>query len=253
MNISIYHIHHGSYRDDLPFWHDVTQKLADVLELGCGMGRVAISLAEDGRSVWGMDHDWEMLQSAKKVLSKSSPTVRDRVHLFVMDMTSFHVMKTFDGVLSPCNTYSLFSEEDRRSILSCAAGHLCPGGLFVVSIPNPHHLKAIREEGKEDDELWDPVLEGSLVHPHTGNPVQVSSHLAPTREGVKWTWIYDHLFPDGRVKRTEVSREHIFTSVDQYLSEFAQGGFSVQLYGDFNRSSFTKQSPYLIVRAEKSL
>ncbi len=245
----LYHIHHQSYQEDLPFWLDLTKGGDSVLELGCGTGRVAIPLGEADRKVWGLDHDPEMLDIARFELGKRPRVVQERVHFLSMDMTSFHLDRTFDVVLSPCNTYSLFAREKRTAILNCVVDHLQKGSTFGVSVPNPHHLLEVMKTG-EEEEGEGPVLEEIFTHPQTGDPVQVSSRVEPTERGVKWTWFYDHLKPDGEVEREKISRHHLYTPVDQYISEFEERGFSTRVYGDYSGSLFNEVSPYLIIVGE---
>lgn len=247
---ALYHIHHQSYQEDLPFWLDLTEGGDSVLELGCGTGRVAIPLGEAGRKVWGLDHDPEMLDIARFELRKQPQSVQERVHFLSMDMTSFHLDRTFDVVLSPCNTYSLFDRVKRTAILNCVVDHLQRGSTFAVSMPNPHHVLEIMKTGEGEEEGEGPVLEEIFTHPRTGDPIQVSSRVEPMEIGMKWTWFYDHLKPDGEVEREKISRDHLYTPVDQYNSEFEERGFSTRVYGDFNRSPFNEESPYLIIVGE---
>lgn len=244
-----YHIHHQSYQEDLPFWMDLTEGCGPVLELGCGTGRVAIPLGEAGREVWGLDHDPDMLDIARQEVKKRAQSVQDRVRFIDMDMTSFQLEHTFDVVLCPCNTYSLFYKEQRMAILQRVVDHLHEDGAFSASVPNPHRMAEFIAAGEDEGE--GAVLEEIFSHPLTGHPIQVSSRVEPTAEGVRWVWYYDHLLPDGGIEREEVSRYHLYTPVDQYRAEFDAWGFSTRLYGDFERSPFSEESPYLIIVGEK--
>lgn len=252
MSSFLYYFHQFHYKVDLSFWRDLTMGHPEVLELGCGTGRVTFALAEANRKVWGFDRDFQPVQFAQQRLTEMPLRVRERVTFFVMDMRSFHVEKSFDAVISPCNTYSLFSSKERGSILNQVKDHLHRGGLFVVSLPNPHQMRKVKEEGRKDPQAWDPVVEDSFSHPLTGNPVQVSSRLSPINGGLRWTWIYDQLLPDGRLTREEVSRDHKISSLRRYVTEYEKAGFSVSLYGDFQKSPYRQQSPYLILHGVKN-
>ncbi|MGM0374813.1 MAG: class I SAM-dependent methyltransferase [Chloroflexota bacterium] len=245
-----YHIHHQSYQEDLPFWLDLTEGCGPVLELGCGTGRVAIPLGEAGRKVWGLDLDPEMLDIARQELKKRAQTVQDRVRFIDMDMTSFQLDHVFEIVLSPCNTYSLFDKEKRMAILQRVVDHIQEDGAFSASVPNPHRLAELIASGEDEEEGEDAVVEEIFTHPLTGDPVQVSSRVEPTAEGVRWIWYYDHLHPDGGIEREEVSRHHLYTPVDQYRAELETWGFSTLIYGDFLKTPFSEESPYLIIVGE---
>ncbi len=248
---SLVDVHQELFLDDIPFWVDLTTNRQEVLELGCGGGRVLIPLAEAGRNVWGVDLDLARLKSVKSKLDDHSKPFQKQVHVWVMDMTMLRVRKLFHAVLSPCNTLSLFTPEERKTIIRRSADLLHSGGIFAVSLPNPHHIKAIRDQGLAPEDNREPVLEDTFTHPSTGNPVQVSSQLSRHPSGLKWTWIYDHLYPDGRVVRDQHAQIHVYSSVDEYQAMFNKGGFSVHLYGGFERTPFSPSSPYLIVVGQK--
>jgi len=248
---SLVDIHQNLFMDDIPFWLDLTTNRQEVLELGCGAGRVLIPLAEAGRNMWGVDLDVDHLKRIKNKLSRRSGLVHRRVHVWAMDMTIVDVRKLFQAIISPCNTFSLFKPQERKEIIRRSAELLLGGGIFAVSVPNPHHIQAIRDQGLSAENVQDPELEETYTHPETGHPVQVSSQLAVHPSGLKWTWIYDHLYPDGRVKRDRYSQVHVYSSVDEYRAVFKEGGFSVRLYGDYEGTPFSTGSPYLIIVGKK--
>jgi hypothetical protein len=62
--------------------------------------------------------------------------------------------------------------------------------------------------------------------------------------------MYDHLLPDGMVDRQTVEIAHQIVPVDTYLDELGQARLTVTgIYGDFDRSAFTADSPQLIFLA----
>ena len=248
---SLVDVHQEMFVDDIPFWLDLTVDHQEILDLGCGSGRVGIPLAEAGRSVWGVDLDLDRLKRVKNKLTGHSAAVQKRIHVWVMDMTLLRVRKLFRAVISPCNTFSLFQLDEKKAIIHRVADHLRDRGFFAVSVPNPYLINAIRDQGLPPEDDQESAPEGTFTHPNTGYPVQVSSQLAIHPAGLKWTWIYDHLYPDGRVQRDRCSQIHVYSPVDEYRALFNEGGFSVHLYGDFKGKSFSKSSPYLIIVGRK--
>jgi hypothetical protein len=61
-------------------------------------------------------------------------------------------------------------------------------------------------------------------------------------------WHYDHLLPDGTVERITIETHHTLTGVEGYLEEAEAAGLhAVELFGDYDRSQYTPDSPYLIL------
>ncbi|HSF81176.1 MAG TPA: class I SAM-dependent methyltransferase [Anaerolineales bacterium] len=234
-----YHAHHSQQSEDIPFWLELAeQKGSPILELGCGSGRVSLALARAGHSVFGLDKDTGMLAVFKAQLN---PELSSRIDILRADLTRFYLKRKFPLIIIPCNTYSTLSLTERLSSLSCVASHLQPGGCFAASLPNPTALAALPRRG-------DPELETTFPHPQDGEPVQVSSGWRRSGQQIIFNWHYDHLLPDGRVERQSLQIRQNLTPVEAYLEELQQAGLRiVEMYGDYNRTGYTPDSPYLIL------
>jgi len=240
---SLYHCHHQSFGEDLPFWQTLARWQGDpVLELGCGTGRVLIPIAQDGHNVYGIDHSPDMLAFLKKRI----PTeLQPRIHLFEANMINFQIEAEFRLVLLPCNTYSSFNSQERLSLLACVFQHLKPGGVFAVSMPNPSLLASLQTNAESE-------IETIFSHPETGYPVQVSSNWEKQKDLVKMNWYYDHLLPSGKIERLTASVSHYLASVEDYITEMISTGFTIQdTYRNFETGPYKPEANHLIIIAKK--
>ena len=232
------HSHYSQYRDDLDFWENLAGNHSGVvLELGCGTGRILNHLARFHKKLIGIDNNFQMLAFCKSNLIQNNLS---GIHIFQADFSAFHLSEKFELVLIACNTFSTLPENKRRATLSRVKYHLATGGIFAFSVPNPSGFTDLEGES-------DPEVEAVINHPVDNEPVQVSSSW--TLEGGKWTlrWHYDHLLPDGTIKRTSTHTVHYIQSPDQYSREIKNAGFrNLILFGDFDQSPYTEDSPYLI-------
>jgi hypothetical protein len=143
----------------------------------------------------------------------------------------------------PCNTLSTLSAEERPRVFACLRRHLRQGGTFAASLPSPLALRQMPARGEEE-------VEEFLEHPDTGGVLQVSSAWRRTKQAFEVTWHYDHLRPDGMVERLSVRARHSLDILEVYQAELHQAGLEVvQVYGDFDRSAYTAESPDLILLA----
>lgn len=237
----LYHAHHKSYREDLPFWSALAQQGGSpILELGCGTGRVTIPLARAGYQVFGLDHDPGMLALLQGQLADEP---NPRVHLIQGNMINFDLDTRFRVIISPCNTFSTLDPSARRATLINVQRHLTPRGIFAVSVPNPALLAAMEPTGEA-------MVESILDHPVSRNPLQVSSLWEREEHRVTVHWHYDHLLPDGQVERQSTSTSHTMTPAASYLDEMMETGLSIEAtYGDFHRAAYTPETPFLIIIA----
>lgn len=245
-------IHHADYLDDIPFWISWTEGKEPVLEVGCGHGRVALPLLEEGREVVGVDIDLPAIQSLRNELGKKELNVQNRAQIIHDNIANINPVGSFGAVIIPCNTYSTFHVEERQIIISKIYQLLAPGGGFAASMPNPVQLRSLYEELRENSDPGGSDLETSFLYPETGFPVQVSSYVAATENSLVWDWIYDHLHPDGQVERMVQSTKHFLATLEIYQQELVRAGFDeIHSMGDFDKSEFYEGSPYLILLGKK--
>ncbi|MFU8770898.1 MAG: class I SAM-dependent methyltransferase [Anaerolineales bacterium] len=239
----LFHAHHSQHNEDLQFWLDLASSQGSpILELGCGSGRVLIHLVQAGHQVLGLDRDANMLTFLKKQCPNN---FNDRLHLIQADMTAFCLRQDFPLIICPCNTFSMLSIQERQSALECSCLHLASAGLFVVALPNPQVLKKLPSQPQ-------PELEEIITHPISGDPIQVSAAWNTSPKELIVDWFYDHLIPDGRVERTRIQIRHDLSTPEVLLDEIKNANLDpVNIFGDFDYSQFSENSPHMIILAQK--
>jgi len=242
-----YHGHHLLHMDDLIFWKKMaTEANGQILELGCGTGRILIPLAKSGCAITGIDDDSAMLSYLQKQIT---PELENKIDIYLLDITeSFDLGIKFPLIIFPCNTYSTFNSHLRQAILRNIKLHLAPNGLFVFSIPNPAILKALDPEGE-------PELEDRFQHPETGQTIEVYSSWWKESDprGVPFLtfqWVYHHLKNNSEIEIFETTTSHVLDPLEKYLSDLDDAGLiKKQMFGDFENRSYTQKSTYCILVA----
>jgi SAM-dependent methyltransferase len=122
----------GSYAADLSLWEElVGEAPCDVLDLGCGTGRVSVRLARRGHRVTGIDLEPAFLEEAMR----RAQAWKVELHTVATDARSFDLGRRFDLVLAPMQLIQLFhGSEERMGMLKAVAAHLRPGGLFEAAL-----------------------------------------------------------------------------------------------------------------------
>jgi SAM-dependent methyltransferase len=127
----------GAYAADLRLWRELAQRAAragkpcQVLDLGCGTGRVALDLAADGQRVTGLDVDPRLAAELRRRARERNLAAR----AVVGDARSFDLGRSFDLVLAAMQLLQLFGPPaERAAILERARAHLRRGGLFATAL-----------------------------------------------------------------------------------------------------------------------
>jgi SAM-dependent methyltransferase len=139
-----------------------------VLELGCGTGRVAVALAARGHSVTGIDNSEPMLKCARMKSQKLATTQLNNIKFLKHDMATLDLPVRFDLIIVP---YYTFNHLKRRSLrarcLTTIANHLLPGARAIVHAASPERLREPRttrkhvfrtnEQGARLEVTWRPA------------------------------------------------------------------------------------------------
>ena len=136
---------------DIPFYIDyATKQKGEILELGCGTGRVSIPLARKGFSVTGLDLSNEMLDVFREKIDKESE-LKDKITIIHGDMSDFTIYKRFSMIIAPFRAFQALTDDNAiKNSLRCIKEHLTDDGIFIINVFNPR-----------------PVMDESWCYPET--------------------------------------------------------------------------------------
>jgi SAM-dependent methyltransferase len=167
VSAAVWHeVENGSYRADLPLWRELAaQADGAILDLGAGIGRVALDLAAEGHELVALDEDAELLAVLRE---RAAPSVRT----VVADARSFALERRFALVLAPMQLVQILGgPAERAAMLRCVHQHLLPDGVFAAALADPH--AAIPSEPAEPP-LPDMVERDGWLF--SSQPVSVTEH-----------------------------------------------------------------------------
>lgn len=153
--VEFYDIENG-WTADSEYLQTIAAGRTSILDLGCGTGLLAATLAQQGgKRVVGVDPAAAMLDVARQRPGG------DRVRWVEGDGQTIRLGETFDLVLLSGHAFQVFlTREDQLATLRTIAAHLSPEGRFIFDSRNPRV-----EEWKE----WTPAeSERAIVHPVVG-------------------------------------------------------------------------------------
>ena len=241
------------YRDrkDVAFYVDLCRAAqGEVLELGCGTGRILIPAAEAGCTITGLDQSGFMLDRCRAKLLEHPPEVQKRVMLVEADMTNFSLGRTFALATVPFRPLQhLLSIEEQLSFLACVRRHLTPGGTLALDVFHPD-LKRLASPASDDE--FEDTPEHTLADGRRLRRTYrlTAKHIAAQTNDAEL--IYYIQGTDGNTTRIV----HAFPLRYYFRFELehllVRAGFQVQrLFGTFDKSLFTDSSPEMIVIAGK--
>lgn len=204
-----------------------------ILEIGCGTGRVAGTLAGDGFETVGIDRSEAMLRLAEERRAKLPPETAARLSFVQGDMTSFDLGRRFALIVAPSRVFQFALTSDaQRAALRGFKRHLEPNGLLVLDLFDPSFEYVI------PGAIF-PPRGGELIHPKTGNTViwEIAGREPdPSQQLVTSDWTAREIGPSGEVLRDETERLTLrwSTRSEMRLLFELEGLEVVAEYGDFD-------------------
>ncbi len=230
---------HAHRLDDVPFWQHAASSCRQVLELGCGTGRISIPLAAAGaaigRRVIGLDSNPSMLDQARRKAHAAGVELQ----LVQGDMRSFDLGRdNIDLAILSFNTVNvLMTLEDALACLRCTRRHLAPTGRLVIDTFLPSPPRLIPDQLKIDYTLPD----GEKI------TITASRSYDPAQQ-LRVLDLVIRSSDEGRVE-TDRSEVHVYYPAELILL-LVQAGFEiVATYGGYDQRRLDARSHRLIVVA----
>ena len=240
-------------RKDINFFTNYSQKSGGrTLELGCGTGRVLIPTAISGYEITGLDISLHMLVKCRQKLDKQPTEVQQRVKLIQGNMANFDTGEVYSLVTIPFRAFQhLISVDEQKACLDCISQHLVPKGLLIIDVFHPYPPRLVPDSGytTEVEDLPETQLPDGRTLRRTSRTS--AFHRDEQYNDIELIHYVSH--PDGRTERLvhTFPMRYFFRYEVEHLLNLC--GFKVvDLFGDFNRSEFSADSPEMIFVAEKT-
>jgi SAM-dependent methyltransferase len=238
-------------RKDIEFYVEVAREAGgEVLEIGCGTGRILLPIAREGIAIFGIDSSAPMLEVCRQKLSAEPASVQACVlGLEVRDMRQFDLGRRFNLVTIPFHPFiHLLTVKDQIACLTAVRRHLNRGGRLVFDIYAPAAKHLVEER------YLQPREEPPFTLPD-GRVVVRRTRLVSrdqVRQVIDIETIYDVSHPDGRSEI--ITHCYPFRYVWPFEAEhlLARCGFELEhLYADYNKTPWGEKHTgemYIVAR-----
>jgi len=157
--------------NDIPFYMErVPSPDANILELGCGTGRVLVPLVEQCGYIHGLDISEAMLDICRKKLKKQN-IPESKACVEIADITDFRLGRKFDLIIAPYRVFQNLETDDQiKGFFKCIRKHLAADGSCILNVFKPlRGREALIKEwtGCEGENLYsDIIVKGKKITAH---------------------------------------------------------------------------------------
>ncbi len=145
-----YDLYVGDFNADLPFYRSLCTPEHNILEIGCGTGRVLRALLEKGCHVTGVDISAGMLRVAEAKLSAYLES--EKLVLKNHDFRHAPLQMQYDRILVTFFTFNyLLSTSEQQQFLHNVRQSLAANGVAIIDLfyPQPLALPATSDQWEE--------------------------------------------------------------------------------------------------------
>jgi ubiquinone/menaquinone biosynthesis C-methylase UbiE len=234
---------------DVPFWRRIARgTLQDaggggqVLELGCGTGRVSFPLARDGVPIVGIDRSAGMLLRARKRRRRLRKTagiwfLRGDIRQLPFPPETFPLVIAPYGILQ-----SLLRERDLAATLRAVHDVLVPGGLFGLELV-------------ADLPAWREYADRVTLRGRRPNGARITLTESVRQDRTRKLTLFDQVYEErdrGRVTSRHFTLTFRTLTVHQMASRLRKAGFdAITLLGDYQGSPWDLRAEAWIILAQK--
>jgi 2-polyprenyl-3-methyl-5-hydroxy-6-metoxy-1,4-benzoquinol methylase len=228
-------------RQDVAFYkEEANVSRGNVLEVGCGTGRILLPIARAGSAITGIDGSKQMLERCRAKLSAEPAAVQSRVQLAQHDMRDFNLGAKFTVIIAPFRVVQhLTTIDDQLRFLATVAGHLAPQGRLIFDVFNPRFDLLVGADGVEREDTPEQRLPDGRTFRRTYRVARVrwmdqvsEAELIHYVDGTRYVQAFE-------------MRWYLAAELRNLL---ARAGFQVrEFYGDFARGPLVDGCPELVV------
>jgi len=232
--------------DDLAMYSRLAAKYqGEILDIGCGTGRVLLHLARAGFRVHGIDNNRAMLNRLDAKLEQL-PQLLHLVNCVHGDVLEYQWDRKFGLILLTYNALMHFHKQAAQlALLTSLRACLAEGGHLVIDLPNA----ALAFAAEDSDAL---TFERSFLDRETGHLVMLQSitYLDRAAQILTVEWIYDEVDGSGAVRRLIAPYKLRYFFLPELRLLLERAGFSPRaVYGDPDEAPYDADSERMIVHA----
>jgi SAM-dependent methyltransferase len=225
---------------NLPFYVDAYRETSGlVAELGVGDGRIAIEATKAGKPIVGVDSSSQMLQRCRARAQAAG--VLDQLTLIHADFRDFNLPQPAKLISIPFHSIGhLVTMDDKREGLRHIYDQLAPGGRLMFD-----HFVFDLEAARSRYGVAN--LRAEYTDPETDRDtlLWVTSRFEPETQRIRIITWTDEIDGVGVFVRRQYRRlTFSWLEPPQTRQLLEETGFEIEaLYGDFDRSPFSDDSP----------
>jgi ubiquinone/menaquinone biosynthesis C-methylase UbiE len=229
-------IYYG-FKQDISFYVKESVKInGQVLEIGCGTGRITFSLAANPTiNVTGIDISPQMIKTVDEKAKQKYPNLETHV----MDMRNITINKKYDRVIIPFNGFqAMLNVNDQISCLHSIKNVLKNDSKLILDMFIPNIEMFDQENNRYYHASSIQSKNISIWHKSNFNSIEQTINTTIKMSEYSCNGKTSHYYNEYQLR---------YTYMQEAAYLFERCGYKItSLYGDFNKSKFDNNSDKMV-------
>lgn len=241
-NPYLYEIEFKEYNDDIYFWPQIVQDYNSktLIEIGCGIGRIAKLVAPIVEKYTGLDFSKEFIdyfkEKEQKLINKYN------INLINQDMKKININEKYDMIILPFNVFVyLYTNEDIQNFFDGLENICSRDAKIIIDLANNKEEDFINIEYRMCSEIND--INNKKV-------VLYEKHIYDEKNKIIY-YSKKYIWEENKKEIVLNLPVKVYT-IEDFIKFAKQYNYKIEaVYGDYDRSTYTAKSRKQIIILRK--
>lgn len=242
----LYDLLYNDVTEDINMYIKLLENSKNVLEFGCGTGRVTIPLAMEGHQIEAVDLSEKMLNCLKKKIVKDK-TLDMLITPVLGNMCSYTSNKKHDAIIIPLTSFNyLLTKNEQIECLKSIEKNLDDEGFALIELLSE---KTFFETNKNSDFVYIKKLVESQKKYYK---YFRKTELNLNNRMISQSRLFEHYIDDKIVSKEMLEWKNCFITIEDFKNLIDTTSLRIdRIYGNCNLEKYTEESEDIFIKLIK--
>ena len=243
---NLYDLLYKDVNEDIKMYIKILKNYKNILEFGCGTGRVTIPLANDNHFVEAVDISESMLNGLKEKINKDI-NLKDKIKPVLGDMCDYKGSNLYDAIIIPLTSFNyLMTEKEQIDCLKTVENNLKKGGIALIELLSE---KTFLEVNSSDDYVY---ISDIKINENQYYKYYRKTKLNLEKRDIRQDRLFEYYENGQMMKKEYIIWENRFVTIDDFKKLLLNTNLNIDLiYGNCKMELYNENSEDVFLKLKR--